>query len=137
MQILKPAALALFSLFAAGAAMAADPAPAASAPAAAAAAPKGGWLADRHLAKGMKCDACHETMQGGPMKREGPKKREACVNCHGWYDAMAKKTTPADPDEQNVHAQHDGELDCTVCHKGHKAGTNYCGKCHMWEFKVP
>ena len=96
----------------------------------------GPFLADRHVAKGIQCTACHSDTKG-TMKREGPKQREACVTCHGWYDVMAKKTTPADPDEQNVHAQHDGELDCTVCHKGHKKSVNYCSQCHMWEFKVP
>ena len=94
------------------------------------------FLADRHVAKGMKCETCH-TDAKGTQKREGPKQRQACVGCHGWYDVMAKKTMPKDPDEQNVHSQHDGELDCTVCHKAHSKGQNYCAKCHMWEFKIP
>lgn len=97
---------------------------------------EGPYLAERHVSKGIQCQACH-TDAKGTMKREGPKKRETCVSCHGWYDVMAKKTIPADPDEQNVHSQHDGELDCTVCHKGHKTSVNYCSQCHMWQFKVP
>lgn len=142
MQIRKTAGALLFSLAAAVISQAAfaEAAPAAGPASAAAAAPASGdghWLADRHVAKGVKCDGCHDGMQGGPMKRAGEQKREACVTCHGWYDVMAKKTTPEDPDEQNVHSQHDGELDCTVCHKGHRKGVNYCSQCHMWEFKIP
>ncbi|MCF0253496.1 MAG: cytochrome c3 family protein [Duodenibacillus sp.] len=101
-------------------------------PAAAADAPR---LADRHAAKGVNCLTCHQDPAKGALRMNG--KREACVQCHGWYDAVAKKTQPKDPEDMNPHSQHDGNLPCTECHKGHKPGVNYCAGCHMWNFKVP
>ncbi len=94
------------------------------------------FLADRHVAKGINCMMCHDDVKKGTIKLN-EKKHEACTQCHGWYDQVAKKTVPVEKDDQNPHSQHDGNLPCTECHKGHKPGVNYCGGCHMWGFKVP
>ncbi len=96
----------------------------------------GGFLADRHAARGVKCEVCHSDVAKGTMKLDA-NRHEACVQCHGWYDEVAKKTAPADPEEMNPHSQHDGNLPCSTCHKGHKKGENYCGNCHYYNFTVP
>lgn len=91
-------------------------------------------LADRHVTKGMQCEACHIS-QGSPALKMNDQKQEPCVGCHGWYDAVGQKTQKGDA--VNPHAQHDGNLPCTECHKGHRAGVNYCAQCHAYEFNVP
>ncbi|MGN1208932.1 MAG: cytochrome c3 family protein [Duodenibacillus sp.] len=101
------------------------------------AAPAQKFLGDRHVERGVACPMCHG--QGTPKAQlpEDSQKHEPCVQCHGFYDKVAARTKPKDPDEQNPHGQHDGNLPCTSCHQGHKPGVNYCEKCHMWSFKVP
>jgi hypothetical protein len=80
------------------------------------------FLADRLLAKGLDCRACH-TEPG--KKATG----EACLKCHGSFEEVAKRTRDMDP---NPHANHstDYDPDCTRCHHGHKANEVYCVKCH-------
>ncbi len=97
---------------------------------------QGKFLADRHADRGVKCETCHSDVAKGTMKLDKDR-HEACVQCHGWYDAVAEKTKPADPEEMNPHSQHDGNLPCSTCHKGHKKGVNYCGNCHYYNFNVP
>lgn len=94
-----------------------------------------GFLAGRHGAKGVKCEMCHVTATGGKLKMVDEGKHEVCVQCHGFYDKVVQLTETKD--EQNPHAQHDGNLPCTECHKGHKKGVNYCAQCHNFEFTVP
>ena len=94
------------------------------------------FLADRHAKYGLPCTACH-VENGSPKLKIDDQKHEACVGCHGWYDEVAKKTVPKDEANVNPHSQHDGNLPCTECHKGHKKGYNYCGDCHMYNYNVP
>lgn len=112
-------------------------APVSSAFAADAAAP-GQSLADRHAARGMKCDACHVSAQGGPLKAE-KSDYGVCAECHGDYQKVAAQTDAKykDSGQPNPHNQHDGALPCTECHKGHQPGVNYCGQCHSFVYKVP
>lgn len=91
----------------------------------------GDFLADRHVARGMTCETCHTADK--KLKMVGD--NEICVSCHGDYPEMIKKTEGRY--EVNPHAQHDGLLPCTECHKGHKASVNYCGDCHNYTYKVP
>jgi fumarate reductase flavoprotein subunit len=86
------------------------------------------FLADRHKAKGMQCEACHKE---SPAKTVGMK---TCLGCHGDYKALAAKTQHVEP---NPHASHEGELECIACHQGHKPGKDYCSQCHTFGFKVP
>ncbi len=93
---------------------------------------EGAFLADRHVARGMKCETCHEP---GTAKLKAYKDIDVCAQCHGEYPAMIKKTEGKY--ETNPHGQHEGALPCSECHKGHKAGVNYCGQCHNFVYKVP
>ena len=94
------------------------------------------FLADRHVSKGMDCTICHVSSQDHAIKMNA-NGEESCVECHGGYDKLVKLTAPKEEGAGNPHAQHDGNLPCTECHKGHKQGVNYCIECHSWEFKVP
>ncbi|MCI5851313.1 MAG: cytochrome c3 family protein [Sutterellaceae bacterium] len=95
-------------------------------------------VADLHAAKGLKCDACHVTATGGALKAE-KSDYGVCATCHGDYQKMIEKTDAKHKDsgQPNPHAQHDGALPCTECHKGHKASVNYCAQCHSFVYKVP
>ena len=97
---------------------------------------EGGMLADRHASRGMSCDSCHETAQGGGVKAFG--EYGICAACHGDYQKMIDKTDRLfkDSGQPNPHAQHDGALPCTECHKGHQKGVNYCGQCHSFSYTV-
>lgn len=88
------------------------------------AADAGPYLADRHVARGMKCADCHTP--DNKLKTSGD--LDICASCHGEYQAMIKKTDGRY--EVNPHGQHEGALPCSECHKGHKPGVNYCGGCH-------
>lgn len=93
-------------------------------------------LADRHAARSVSCEGCH-VMKGNAEIKKDAKGHEACVTCHGYYPEMIKRTEKAG-EEVNPHDQHDGDLPCTQCHKGHKAGVNYCEECHgTFVFEVP
>ena len=92
---------------------------------------QGQFLADRHVARGMKCESCHTP--DNKVKTSGD--LDVCATCHGDYPAMIQKTEGRY--EVNPHAQHEGALPCSECHKGHKAGVNYCGGCHNFVYKVP
>ena len=96
-----------------------------------ASAQSGKFLADRHMARGMKCETCHTPDK--KIKQSGD--FDVCVDCHGGYEEMIKKTDGRY--QVNPHAQHEGVLPCTECHKGHKPGVNYCGQCHSYTYKVP
>ena len=94
------------------------------------------FLADRHVESYMvPCESCHDPKAPGVMKQKND--QDVCTECHGDYDKLVASTQPKNEAEGNPHAQHDGILPCTVCHKGHKTGKNYCAECHTWEFKTP
>ena len=74
------AAAGLVSLTTAGSALAADPAPAGG---------ESHFLADRHVQQyGLKCESCHTK----DMKVKQSGDYDVCVDCHGDYEKMIKKT---------------------------------------------
>ena len=70
----------------------------------------GPYLADRHVARGMKCADCHTP--DNKLKTSGD--LDICASCHGDYQAMIKKTDGRY--EVNPHGQHEGALPCSECH---------------------
>lgn len=89
------------------------------------------YLADRHQAKGIKCEACHTATP--PTAANASK--DNCLKCHGGsYAELAKKT---DGGDLNFHDTHLGEISCMDCHHGHKASTLICDQCHEFKAKVP
>lgn len=67
-------------------------------------------LADKHKERGLACTACH---------KESPPKEgvssSSCNACHGDLVALAERTAKK---SFNPHAAK--ELNCILCHKGHK-----------------
>mgnify|MGYP004460674493 FL=1 len=87
-------------------------------------------LADRHVARGLKCDMCHVSQ---PMKTV---KQDQCLKCHGGsYEALAKRT---DDKDINPHDSHIETPECTQCHSGHGKPRLLCDECHEFTgMKVP
>ncbi len=92
-----------------------------------------------HVSRGLPCTACHKAENSKELKDGSD--YGVCATCHGDYSNMIEKTkdkTASRGEEQpNPHAQHDGALPCTECHKGHKESVNYCAQCHSFSYKVP
>lgn len=88
-------------------------------------------LADRHQAKGLGCVMCHGTDKPEPFA-EVP--ADKCLACHGSRAALAKKTEKWG--KRNPHDNHLGEVECSVCHKGHQKSASYCSNCHK-DFTMP
>lgn len=87
------------------------------------------FLADRHQAKGVKCEQCHVDGPGKPVTMA------TCLACHGGsYSKLAASTTKG---EVNFHDTHVGEANCSDCHHGHKASRLVCNECHDMKAKVP
>lgn len=62
---------------------------------------------------------------------------ELCLNesCHNLTrEDLVQKT--ADMGTYNPHDPHHTELDCTTCHKAHRASVMYCSQCHA-QAEVP
>ena len=86
-------------------------------------------LADRHMERGGKCEACHTTM---PPKAVAT---QQCLVCHGSYEKVAART---EKNDINPHDSHIENPDCTSCHRGHKKPVLLCDECHEFrELKVP
>lgn len=84
-----------------------------------------GFLADRHAAKQVQCQSCH----GSSAPVAGAYvESEACLACHGSRAALASKQTALG--KRNPHANHLGDIDCTLCHAGHRKSEAYCVNCH-------
>lgn len=73
------------------------------------------------------CGGCH----GNAMAKEGDTvENSRCLACHGPMEALAARSAPKDFPDRNPHKSHLGEINCTVCHKGHSESKAYCLECH-------
>jgi hypothetical protein len=80
---------------------------------------------DKHIKRGLNCDSCHGEAKVAAGAEVGMAK---CLSCHGSYENLAMRTEIM---SRNPHTNpHSGDLDCNVCHHGHRADENYCGRCH-------
>lgn len=82
-----------------------------------------------HAAQGVTCKDCHNKDvpdSAAPMS--------ACLDCHGSYAALAKKTARLG---HNPHQSHLGEVECDLCHKPHGADVIYCNECHNFTDMKP
>jgi fumarate reductase flavoprotein subunit len=94
-------------------------------------------LRGKHLAAELKCKDCHGT---DVPDRRAPASR--CKECHEGEIEIASKQLPLRGKtgkivEVNVHASHQGELRCTLCHRVHSPSVLYCNDCHEYDVKVP
>jgi fumarate reductase flavoprotein subunit len=86
-------------------------------------------LADRHMERVGKCEACHATMPPKPIATN------ECLKCHQSYEAVAKRTESKDINPHDSHLENPA---CTSCHRGHKKPVLVCDECHEFrELKVP
>ncbi len=85
-----------------------------------------------HNKEGVSCKACH--LVDKPDKKPSSKE---CLDCHGSYDKVAKRTSKL---HANPHDSHLGPIDCLKCHSVHdlpEAFEGPCVECHAdFEFKV-
>ena len=72
----------------------------------------------------IQCDTCHAKQ----AKPQAPAQK-TCLQCHGSYDALAKKSAAKDA-KYNPHDSHAGRLECTTCHSMHKKSHFVCRDCH-------
>ena len=90
-------------------------------------------LADLHKANQLGCAECH----GGAKKIKVDDSEKtinlSCVRCHGTLDAMSAKAKG----HINPHKSHLGQINCTVCHRGHNSSQAYCLKCHSYDMPIP
>jgi hypothetical protein len=85
----------------------------------------GVFCSDKHIKTGITCENCHGTEKVAAGAAVSMTK---CLSCHGSYEKLAKRTEKM---TLNPHVDyHLGELDCNVCHHGHKADQNHCESCH-------
>lgn len=90
---------------------------------------KAALLADRHAARKIDCQGCHDA--GGAPKAV---LSEKCLTCHKSYEHMGELTKGL---AINPHDSHFGKIECLQCHNAHKKSTLYCNKCHDYDLKVP
>ncbi len=89
---------------------------------------------DKHKDKDIACESCHE--KGLSHARPDD---STCINCHGSYAELAKKTEKYDNPKagiENPHKSHMGEARCTLCHKNHAASVLHCNECHSPKFDM-
>jgi cytochrome c nitrite reductase small subunit len=101
------------------------------------------FLAQAHADEDVTCLECHEpTIQQQvdelvkfvtndyetPLE-EREFDQEWCLRCHehGSYQEVIERTEDR---EYNPHDWHDGELECSVCHKVHRESEDSCAPCH-------
>lgn len=94
---------------------------------------KSGYTDSLHGKANVFCGGCH----GSPIPREGDTvANNRCLACHGPIEKLAARSAPQDFPDRNPHKSHLGEIDCTVCHKGHAESKTYCLDCHkLFKFK--
>lgn len=81
----------------------------------------------KHASEGLTCADCHKT-----AKPSAAAAVEACLDCHGGYEAVAK----LGKGEHNPHDSHLGRMQCLKCHRVHRPSEIVCLECHAeFDFK--
>lgn len=75
----------------------------------------------KHASEGLQCADCHKT-----SKPSAAAPVEACLDCHGGYDGVAKLIKG----EHNPHDSHLGRMQCLKCHRVHGPSEFICLQCH-------
>jgi cytochrome c nitrite reductase small subunit len=104
-------------------------------------------LANKHAAEGEECHDCHEPNLSTQIdegikfvtgnyedpleEREFP--REDCLECHDDFESIKAATNY---EYSNPHDSHNGEQECTLCHKMHKKSEVMCAQCHYFGWIV-
>lgn len=88
--------------------------------------------ADRHVAAGVKCEACHGPDKANPQEPT----IETCTGCHN-VKKLVEKTKDLKPTNPHFSPHYQDTLDCINCHVMHGETENFCNQCHQFDFKVP
>jgi hypothetical protein len=83
------------------------------------------YLSDRHVTLGLKCESCHG--EASPTKAATTAQ---CLQCHGSFEALAKKTADMEPNPHSNHIVDSSDTECSFCHHSHKANEVGCNQCH-------
>lgn len=112
---------------------------------------EGSLLAKKHADEDIGCQDCHEETLGKKIKKgvkfvtgnyETPMEKrdfgtmEFCLDCHNDPEKVEKdfETVKAETvfeDGSNPHENHNGDLDCNVCHNMHQKSEVLCQDCHF------
>jgi hypothetical protein len=88
---------------------------------------KSTFQAEKHKQQKVSCAGCH-------IGEEQPKTAatdKGCLACHKSMEAVAEKTADYKPNPHKNHITESNDVECTVCHHGHKADAPACLACHM------
>lgn len=108
----------------------------------------------KHRQAGLTCTDCHDrTAETAKQEEEMYRNKEYsdpidrreydaqfCLKCHESYKAVAAKTAHLKEEwGRNPHESHNGELDCSVCHRVHQPSVFLCSQCHKadWKSRLP
>ncbi|MDY0383865.1 flavocytochrome c [Trichlorobacter sp.] len=97
------------------------------------AAAEGAALAQLHQANKVACADCHGKGKRIVVDDSERGINQRCINCHGNLDVLAVK----DKGHIKPHQSHLGEINCTVCHRGHEQSVAYCNGCHTFNLPMP
>lgn len=84
------------------------------------------FTADRHKARGLKCEACHKEAQP-----KTPATAAACLTCHKSLANIEKRTENFNVNPHKNHITESSEVECTQCHQAHKEDILLCNNCHQ------
>lgn len=90
------------------------------------------FLADFHVAHGMKCETCHGPDKNNPATPD----IDTCTQCHNTKQ-LVEKTKNVKPQNPHTSPHYGDQLECTNCHMGHEKSVDFCAQCHSFGFKVP
>ena len=89
------------------------------------------YIDKSHVDSGLTCESCHGPLPEADQTPEPPE-TEKCLSCHGGDYKSLGKVTQEKWGDRNPHKSHQGELDCSSCHKVHDSFEFYCSICHSW-----
>ena len=102
------------------------------------------YLAHEHATSAIPCQTCHPRTIGELLgeivtyargEYEAPLQEqkhplEECFQCHGSYEEVIQSTEGLELNPHDSHISEISEMECSICHKMHRASEDYCAQCH-------
>ena len=92
-------------------------------------------LKPHHAAIIKDCTVCHTQENAVAGNAFVVPDDKACLQCHGSYEAIAKRTAGGEEPNPHMSNHYGANLSCTACHAEHKDSRVYCNDCHEFRFK--